>query len=257
MDGTHDNSLRLEKMLERPKDLLVYEKNADTSNIQNIMLIDATVSAKKLFVDSANTNTFPIIYSYSSDPNELIELLQSKFTHINRVSFVFHDPIGQTKTFLDSKPFFTDDDLILGQSVFSENVSFLKSLITQFSISNIDFLACNSLLYENWKTFYDLLTRDTNVVVGASDNLSGNIKYGADWVMENTNENIKTIYFNDTIQDFSGYLAITSISQIGGTISFRQEGGVIQYSSDDLVTWTTVTTFPINIENAPVPSATN
>ena len=214
MDSSRDNSLRLEKNLELPKDQLVYEKNVDTSNIQNIMLIDATVSAKQIFVDSANTNTFPIIYSYSSDPNELIELLQSKFTHINRVSFVFHDPIGQTKTFLDSKPFFTDDDLILGQSVFSENVSFLKSLITQFSISNIDFLACNSLLYENWKTYYTLLTRDTNVVVGASDNLSGNIKYGADWVMENTNENIKTIYFNDNIQDFSGYLTTTIIDGI-------------------------------------------
>ena len=55
MDGTHDNSLRLEKMLERPKDLLVYEKNADTSNIQNIMLIYNSDSAKQLFVDSANT----------------------------------------------------------------------------------------------------------------------------------------------------------------------------------------------------------
>ena len=66
MDSSRDISLRLEKMLELPKDQLVYEKNADTSNIQNIMLIDATVSAKKLFVDSANTNTFRIIYSYSS-----------------------------------------------------------------------------------------------------------------------------------------------------------------------------------------------
>ena len=156
MDSSADNSLNLEKMLERPKDSLVYDNDTDTSNIKNIMLIDAAVSTKQIFVDSANTNTFPIIYSYSSDPNELLELLQSKFTHINRVSFVFHDPVNKNKAFLDEKPFFTNDDLILGQSVFSENVSFLKSLINQFSISNIDFLACNSLLYENWKTFYDV-----------------------------------------------------------------------------------------------------
>jgi len=247
-----NNSLHLEKMLERPKDSLVYDNDTDTSNIKNIMLIDAAVSTKQIFVDSANTNTFPIIYSYSSDPNELLELLQSKFTHINRVSFVFHDPIGQSKGLLGSKPFFTDDDLILGQSVFSENVSFLKSLINQFSISNIDFLACNSLLYENWKTFYDLLTQETNVIVGASDNLSGNIKYGADWVMENTNTDITNVYFNDTIQNFSGYLAVTSISKNGGTIYFRQmSGDPIQYSINFSESWIDVTDidFPITIEN--------
>ena len=241
MNSSQDNSSHLEKNRERPKGQLVYEKNADTSNIQNIMLIDAAVSTKQIFVDSANTNTFPIIYSYSSDPNELLELLQSKFTNIKRVSFVFHDPIGQTKKFLGSKPFFTDDDLILGQTTFSHNFTFLKSLITQFSISNIDFLACNSLLYDNWKTYYTLLTRDANVVVGASDNLSGNIKYGADWVMENTNENIKTIYFNDNIQDFSGYLAITNTNI-----------GELRYALDDTnstatVLWATVANNVIDI----------
>ncbi len=194
--------------MEQSNNTLVYNNDTDTSNIQNVLLIDNTVSTKQIFIDSANANTFPIVYSYSSEPNELLQLLQSKFTHINRVSFVFHDPISKTKNFIDYKPFFTDDDLILDQSAFSENVSFLKSLITQFNISNLDFLACNSLLYDNWKTFYELLTLETNVVVGASDNLSGNIKYGADWVMENTNTDITNIYFNDTIQNFSGYLNV-------------------------------------------------
>ena len=260
MASSQDNTLilaempEMPEMLERPKDPLVYDNDTDTSNIQNIMLIDATISSRQIFVDSANTNTFPIIYSYYSDSNELLELLQSKFTHINRVSFVFHDPLEKNKAFLDEKSFFTNDDLILEQSVFSENVSFLKSLITQFSISNIDFLACNSLLYENWKTFYGLLTQETNVIVGASDNLSGNIKYGADWVLENTNTDVRTIYFNDTILDFSEYLQAFSISQSGGNISFTQVGSDIQYSSDDGATWTDLSNvdFPINIVNTSV-----
>ena len=219
--------------MEQSNNTLVYNNDTDTSNIQNILLIDNTVSAKHIFVDSANANTFPIVYSYSSEPNELLQLLQSKFTHINRVSFVFHDPISKTKNFIDYKPFFTDDDLILDQSAFSENVSFLKSLITQFNISNLDFLACNSLLYDNWKTFYELLTLETNVVVGASDNLSGNIKYGADWVMENTNTDITNIYFNDTIQNFSGYLNVITIGEYSYTLDTTSNTAIFIKGDDE------------------------
>ena len=198
---------------------LIYNNDTDTSTIDHVMLICDSVSAHQIFVDSANANTFPIVYSYYSDSSNLLQLLLTKFTHIQRISFVFHDPINKPKTFLDEKPFFTDDDLILGQTTFSDNVTFLKNLISQFTVSNIDFLACNSLLYDNWKTYYQLLTDTTTVIVGASDNLSGNIKYGADWVMENTNTDIKTIYFNDNIDDFPVFLAVTTLSKNGGTAS--------------------------------------
>jgi len=209
----------LEKISNHSKIELVYNKDADTSLVQNVMLIASSVSSYQLFIDSANADTFPIVYSYSSDTNELLQLLQSKFTNIKRICFVFHDPVGNTKLFLDSKPFFTNDDLVLGQNAFSDNVVFLKNLIIQFSITNVDFLACNSLVYDNWKTFYQLLTSETNVIVGASDNLSGNINYGADWMMENTNTDIRNIYFNDSIDNFSGYLTIITINGINYTLN--------------------------------------
>ena len=226
----------IDRMNNPPKVELIYDNDLDTSDIQHIMLICDSVSAHQTFVDSANANTFPIVYSHSSDSTLLLQLLQSKFKIIKRVSFVFHDPIGQTKTFLDSKPFFTDDDLIFGQTTFSQNVTFLQNLISHFGIPYIDFLACNSLLYDNWKTYYQLLTNTTTVIVGASDNLSGNIKYGADWVMENTNTNIKTIYFNDTIHDFSGYLETVVIDGISYELDITNKTATAVGLSDQNIT---------------------
>jgi hypothetical protein len=45
------------------------------------------------------------------------------------------------------------------------------------------------------------------VVIGASNDNTGNLKYGGNWVMESTMENIKTIYFNNTIGNYSTLFA--------------------------------------------------
>jgi len=82
----------------------------------------------------------------------------------------------------------------------------------KFNIKNIDFLACNSLEYSNWKIYYELLQHYLPTIIGASNNLSGNIKYGGDWVMENTNEDIQNIYFNENITNYSSTLFSSSIS---------------------------------------------
>ena len=233
---------------------LIYDDTRDTSSVLNVLLIDSNVGSSKIFFDSANATTFPIIYSYSSDTEDLLHLLQRKFTHIQRMSFVFHDPINNFKTFMNNKEFFINEDISLGQTVFSDNVVFLQKLITEFSISNFDFLACNSLNYDNWKAFYGLLHSSTNVICGASNNNTGNLNSGSDWVMENTNTDIRNIYFNDSITNFSGYLAILTISKGGGTIYFKYDV-TIKYSQNNQTSWVNAT-FPIQIINT-IPSSTN
>ena len=55
---------------------LVYNSNTNKNTISNIMLIDSNVIESQIFYDSANENTFPIIYSYDSNRDELLQLLQ-------------------------------------------------------------------------------------------------------------------------------------------------------------------------------------
>ena len=50
-----------------------------------------------------------------------------------------------------------ENDLLIGQTIFSENVLFLFELVREFSVTHFDFLACNTLKYDIWNKFYDLL----------------------------------------------------------------------------------------------------
>jgi hypothetical protein len=97
-------------------------------------------------------------------------------------------------------------------SPYSENLQFLIDAIKEFNLKNIDFLACNTLNYSNWKNNYEILTKETGVTVGASDDPTGNIKYGGDWIMENTNEDIENIYFKSNIQYYKYLFPAVTIS---------------------------------------------
>jgi len=186
---------------------LVYNDNVDTSAMTNVLLIDDTVQEYQQFVDGCNATTFPIVYNYHSDRNELKELLARKFSNIERIAFVFHNAGMNGKLFLNNQCFFKDSEI---PENFSENVQVLVDIIRDFGVGHVDYLACNSLDYDNWKQYYGLLKTTANVVIGASNDATGNIKYGGDWVMESTSEDIKTMYFNDIIDEYTKTLDITT-----------------------------------------------
>jgi YVTN family beta-propeller protein len=166
----------------------------------NVLLIDHSVPDYQTFVDSVNSSTFPIVYSTTSSKTELLDLLKSEhFTSISRIGIAFTSNLGNTKMFLDNKPLFIESDL----EPFSENVQFLIDVIKEFNVTNIDFLACNTLNYPNWTSYYKLLTLSTGVIVGASDDQTGNMKYGGDWTMESTGQDIEEIYFTKSIEYYS------------------------------------------------------
>ena len=88
---------------------LIYDDFADTTIIHNILLIDDTVKDYDLFVKGSNLSTFPIVYNYHSDRNELKTLLLSKFNNIDRIAFVFHNSNMYTKQFLNNQNIFIDN----------------------------------------------------------------------------------------------------------------------------------------------------
>jgi hypothetical protein len=55
------------------------------------------------------------------------------------------------------------------------------------------------LNFPDWKAYYDIIQTNTNAIVGASNDMTGNIQYGGDWVMESTGTDIELIYFTSNI----------------------------------------------------------
>jgi hypothetical protein len=176
------------------------------------LLIDNSVDQHNIFFNSTNNNTLPIIYNYSSDSDELYGFLENNFISIDRIGIVFNDSFLDNKLFLNKKSFFNQNDIIIEQTEFSESVKFIISLINKFKVKNLDFLGCNTLNNENWIKYYKLLEKETTVIVGASDNKTGNIKYGGDWILESSGEDIKSIYWTDVINNYSQTLATSTIS---------------------------------------------
>lgn len=200
----------LQKYGTTTKSVLVHPPSA--SGCKNLLLIDSAVKDFQLFATSVNESTFPITYSARSSKTDLLAVLQTNFTSIERIGVVFSSNVfsethqnaklnanmgHDSKRFLDGKPFFGKE------ASNNENVDFLVSVIKQFGVKNIDFLGCNTLMSDTWNTYYNNLTKETGVVVGASKDQTGNVQYGGDWVMESTSQDIQLIYFTKNIEYYT------------------------------------------------------
>jgi hypothetical protein len=179
---------------------LLFDDTIDTSNITNVVLIDSDTLNYEIFYNSCNGTTFPIVYSRSCSRNDLLQLLNNKFTKIDRLCFVFS--LEPNYQFLNNEFLFRNDETI----PYSENVTFLINLINHFNISTVDYLACDTLNYDNWLNYYNIILTNTTAVVGASSDRTGNLKYGGDWTMESTGQDIEVIYFNSNIQNYQDLL---------------------------------------------------
>ena len=222
-------------------------------NFDNIILIHDQINNYKEFALYANNKSLSIIYNSSSSSNELTELLTKYFINIKRIAFVFHNAhINALKEFLNTKALFDFNDLETDVATYSENLQFIIDLSNKFNVEHLDFLACNTLLYDHWNKYYNILKEKTNAIIGASNDLTGNIKYGADWTLENTNEDIKNIYFTNDVENYAYTLDATTISQAGGTITFSQADSISNiigtYSNGTTVTLTS-SSWPATINN--------
>jgi hypothetical protein len=119
----------------------------------------------------------------------------------------------------------------------------LVSLCMSLRASRLDFLACNTL--PGWKPFYTSL-EESGLVVGASSDQTGNLKYGGNWLMENTKEDIQGIYFTKAIEyykyllDIQYDITVTTSSVTDMTVldaqinSYASGTSIIPAESDDV-----------------------
>jgi uncharacterized protein YjdB len=222
--------------------LIYTDISENKEQITNILLIDSSVKDYQVFVDSVNKSTFVIVYSVMSSKTELLNLLRNNFTNISRIGLAFDVYTdGTTKMFLDMKPLFNDNEI----EPFSESTQFMIELLKEFNVKNIDYLGCNTLNYTNWVDYYTIISENTGVIVGASNDKTGNIKYGGDWIMESTSEDIEYIYFTNSITYYKYILATITII-IGG----------INYTLDTTTkTATVISNNPIYSGNIIIPAS--
>ena len=232
--------------LEKVKKSLIYDKNKDINKVKNLLLIDSDVQDHIKFYENSNNSTYPIIYTYNSDKEELKEILRN-ITSLERLAILTHNSsLNKEKNFLNNKNLFTEEDLKKNVNVYSENMQFIIDLINTYKITNYDYLACETLNYATWNTYYEILKNETSVIVGASNDKTGNLKYGGNWIMESTGIDIENIYFTSEIELYAYTLAATSI--IATNILIQQSGLNIQYSIDSGTNWIDIT-FPCTVSS--------
>jgi hypothetical protein len=203
-----NHNLELEIKIETIK----LEYKEITSGIKNILLIDDTVYQNEILFDSVNSDTLAIKYNYNSDKNELEKLLTDNFEFINRIGFVFDDSLMKSKQFMNTELFFTPDDLTETQTEYSNNLKFIIGIIKKFNITNLDYLVCGGLKHDNWVKYFSILNKESGVIIGASNDETGNLKYRGDWILESTNEDIANIYWDSKISNYTSTLATSTIS---------------------------------------------
>jgi len=148
---------------------------------RNVLWIDPAVPDYQVFVDSVNEDTLALVY-----PEALIGV---HLSGVERIGFVFekHGPMA----------------LYLQQNA---------ALLIGLGVKHMDFLACDTL--PEWQGFYDTLTDNSlnNITVGASNNKTGNLQYGGDWLMESTCEDVEAIYFMESIEYYKYLLNTVTTS---------------------------------------------
>jgi len=197
---------------------LIYDDTVFTASIQKVLFVN---SAAVPLETHANATTFPIVYDSSSSLEDILEVMRRKFpstdtTTLSRIGFAFHNH-GDLTSFVDRESWFTDSDLEDGQTIFSRNAQFMLEFLREFKVTHVDFLACKTLQSEKWRKYFGLIQTQTGVIVGASDDDTGNVKYGGDWVLESTMEDVRDVYFTAAIESYASLLVstMTIVANVG------------------------------------------
>ena len=164
---------------------------------------------------------------FRSERESVVSFL-ALFKNVKRVAIAFHGPpsgstIADIPMFFSYDSLFTEEDIVTNQDTFSVNVHFVKNMISSLSLENLDFLACNLLQHDKYKSYFSLLSQDSSVIIGASEDNTGNLKHGGNWVLESTMENIKDIYFTDSISNYATLLNVDG----GGDVTDPNDSTII------------------------------
>jgi len=148
--------------------------------------VDQSLPDYQVFLDSVNDSTCAVLYSSATTKQELYRMIREKTESVERFAFAF-----------------MEDGILCGAPMVHSK-ELLMSLVRDYHATHMDFLACYTLEDPLYKELYASLEKI--VVVGASSDRTGNLKYGGNWTMENTKEDIEQIYFTKAIENYNHLL---------------------------------------------------
>jgi len=165
----------------------------------NLLLIDSEIPGLDIFMKSCNQNTKFVVYHTKFVTFQMLDKKISSLNvyRYNNLGFVFVNDYTN-KLFLDNKPFINYNEN--REIIENTTTNFIKYLVKRYSIKNIDFLACNLLNDFFWKKYFEFIKKQNNIQVRASDDTTGNLSSGGDWILESTGVNVEKLYFNRNIQ---------------------------------------------------------
>ena len=145
---------------------LIYDsEKKETEDMKQVILIDSQIRNHSEMVAVVNSETFPILYSTTSERTDLLALLQDKFMKIERLGICME--MEPEKMFLNLEPFFAKSETC----PYSKNVRFLMEIMEEFSIAHLDFIFADAdadngmghVVTKSWKEYFDILLKEGQV----------------------------------------------------------------------------------------------
>jgi len=201
-----------------------------------VCIVDSRVKESALFLNSVQDDVFTIYLDYENDNFEsIIDIIG--VNHVKSIAYVAHGSFNPTYSFFKDSAF----EMQVKES-WQPFFDFLHTLYEVNGLRYFDFLGCNLASDDRWKQVF-MWMEETNVDIRASTDVTGNLAYSGNWILEDGSVDAKEMYFKEGIENYIGllvsgssgvYLAISSNLQYRIKVS----GPTLSYSSDYGQTWT-------------------
>jgi hypothetical protein len=178
----------------------------------NLLLVDSSVLGYEDITAASNSDTVSIVFDSGIDTYETIKqkISDKGVANYTTVGIVQHGSaanpayklVKQSNWAQVSNVEIEDSTL----TTWSEVRDFFLFLRATYQTQIIDFISCQ--LYSNtaWVYIINTLESQTNLKLRASNDNTGNLVNGGNWVQESDNVNIQDIYFTSDIQKFTNLL---------------------------------------------------
>lgn len=214
------------------KNLLIYCKNRcyNTSSLlllkhvlplllimQNLVLIDSRVGESETIIAALLPNTRHVLFDYKTDTipvlkdriSEAVASYGGGISCIAVLQHYFEFPEWSIVAHAADGRVYDIEKMDPALESWAEFKSFVQYLHATYGTAHIDLLGCSIYSNPNWKYIIDTLNTDPalqGVVFAASTNPTGSSGQSGDWFLESDNRELRGVYFDDSIADYTGVL---------------------------------------------------